>query len=362
MQIPKMFFSKKPCFVLSLVLLCLLQPFVQPDIQSNDCSQIATAKEGVPVSVQEKLSALDCFNNGSNSLHEEMRRRKRKQDQMTRGVEKRKQECKNHNIEKVHLSSLNKCSVCHGPCSPLKWWGLRCTVCTTVWHVYCFEKTVKRHKIFDDYETTDNETDEDSNDCDPDYVPDSDSDIEEGNNKNPILLTVETSTAKSAILNEKNDHVTEHCHQQPSENSSETDSMNSLAKGQNFCFVCKKAQFKIARHFKTHEKEDPDIAKALSFPSGSKQRKDLLEQLRNRGNFLYNNDVLKKGRGSLKVKRAAKSEKKYEYCIHCKGMFLRKELWRHMRRCSCKPEEEQHSGKKRVLSLAAIIKSGKRFT
>ncbi|MEQ2312774.1 hypothetical protein AMECASPLE_034695 [Ameca splendens] len=128
---------------------------------------------------------------------------------------------------------------------------------------------------------------------------------------------------------------------------------DSLAKGQNFCFFCKKGHFKIARHFKTHEKEDPDIARALSFSPLSKKRKELLEQLGNRGNFMYNNEIMRKGRGSLKVKRAAKSDKcKYEYCIHCKGMFLRKKLWRHMRRCSFNTEEEEKGNGKKNAFLA----------
>lgn len=37
--------------------------------------------------------------------------------------------------------------------------------------------------------------------------------------------------------------------------------------------------FKIARHFKTHIKENSDIAKALSLPVRSKTRKELLEKL-----------------------------------------------------------------------------------
>ncbi|KAK0140187.1 hypothetical protein N1851_022885 [Merluccius polli] len=129
--------------------------------------------------------------------------------------------------------------------------------------------------------------------------------------------------------------------------------------GQNFCFLCKQFHFKIARHFKTHIKENHDIAHALSLPAGSATRKKLLENLRNRGNFEYNRDVLKKGSGQLKVKRSSKKVecKKYEHCIHCKGMFLRPELWRHMRRCNSKPEQQERQGRKRVLGLASAIQS-----
>ena len=76
--------------------------------------------------------------------------------------------------------------------------------------------------------------------------------------------------------------------------------------GQHFCFICKDFHFKIARHFETHIKENSDIAYALSLPARSATRKKLLENLRNRGNFKYNRDVLKKGSAQLKVKRRAK--------------------------------------------------------
>ncbi len=50
-------------------------------------------------------------------------------------------------------------------------------------------------------------------------------------------------------------------------------------------------------------------------------------------------EVLKDRAGSLKVKRTATGDyKKYENCLHCKGMFLKAELWRHMRRCPSKPD------------------------
>ena len=52
----------------------------------------------------------------------------------------------------------------------------------------------------------------------------------------------------------------------------------------NYCYVCKTPQSKISRHLKKHEKVEPDIAEAFSFPKNSKERKRLLEKLRNKGN------------------------------------------------------------------------------
>ncbi len=73
---------------------------------------------------------------------------------------------------------------------------------------------------------------------------------------------------------------------------------------------------------------------------------------------MHNCEVLKDGAGSLKVKRRSKGDyQKYEYCLHCKGMFLRAELWRHIKRCPSKPTDHDHQGRKRILGLAAVVKS-----
>nr|XP_017211328.1 uncharacterized protein LOC100149643 isoform X3 [Danio rerio] len=116
--------------------------------------------------------------------------------------------------------------------------------------------------------------------------------------------------------------------------------------GENFCFVCRKPQIKIGRHFKVHKRDNAEIARALSLPAHSKKRKELLQMLRNKGNFMHNNDVLKKGSGALKVKRHSvkRTANKYTYCVHCRGMFIREELWRHTKKCSAKRDHQEALG------------------
>lgn len=105
----------------------------------------------------------------------------------------------------------------------------------------------------------------------------------------------------------------------------------TLKPAQNVCFLCKTPHFKIARHFNSHIKEDPDFEKALNLPVGSSQRRLMLKELRNQGNFIHNQRVISKGCGTLKVWRRTKSKNSnYEYCIHCKTMYSCRDLWRHM--------------------------------
>ena len=132
----------------------------------------------------------------------------------------------------------------------------------------------------------------------------------------------------------------------------------------NYCYVCKKPQSKISRHFKKHEKEEPDIAEAFLFPKHSNERKGLLEKLRNKGNYQHNQDAMQNQSGPLKLKRrpgrlnSSLIATMYVHCVYCKGMFVRKELWRHMRRCPSKEVSNTDvTGRVKVLVLADVAES-----
>ncbi|KAL6482560.1 hypothetical protein MHYP_G00106400 [Metynnis hypsauchen] len=78
----------------------------------------------------------------------------------------------------------------------------------------------------------------------------------------------------------------------------------------NYCYICGKPQSKFSRHLKTHM-NDIEVSEALSFPKYSKER-----------------------------------------------MFVRKDLWRHVRRCSAKPGGlNKQQGRTKVLGLAALAES-----
>ncbi|MED6246377.1 hypothetical protein ATANTOWER_017030 [Ataeniobius toweri] len=54
----------------------------------------------------------------------------------------------------------------------------------------------------------------------------------------------------------------------------------------NYCLVCGKPQSKMTRHLKTHNTH-AKIAYAFSLPEDSKDRKVILEKMRNKGNFKH---------------------------------------------------------------------------
>eukprot|EP00064_Thunnus_orientalis_P019641 superscaffoldBa00005002_g19766 len=69
----------------------------------------------------------------------------------------------------------------------------------------------------------------------------------------------------------------------------------------NFCYVCGESKTKIARHLYTHKDEEADIAAVFALPRNSKERKRLLYELRNRGNYKHNQEVLQSHSGQLKL-------------------------------------------------------------
>lgn len=129
----------------------------------------------------------------------------------------------------------------------------------------------------------------------------------------------------------------------------------------NYCYVCGAGFAKLPRHLLRHADEEPDIAEAFALPKNSKERKRLLENLRNRGNYKHNQEVLRNNSGELKLRRrptTVVNAKTHVHCLHCKGMFKRKEMWRHVARCLSRSKSDTtRVGKTRVLSEIALSES-----
>lgn len=66
-----------------------------------------------------------------------------------------------------------------------------------------------------------------------------------------------------------------------------------------FCYDCRKFVQKMSRHLWRKHQDETDVAKALSFPKNSKERRLQLDYIRNKGNFEHNTDVLETQKGNL---------------------------------------------------------------
>lgn len=127
----------------------------------------------------------------------------------------------------------------------------------------------------------------------------------------------------------------------------------------HYCLYCCKPFSKMARHLQQVHEDKMDVAKALSFPKGSKERKKHLDFIRNKGNYAHNANVIKSGDGVLVPFKRPKEEMKSEdfmHCAYCQGLFTRKVLWRHIRSCALRPESVRlKPGKNRVQSFCTYL-------
>ncbi|XP_026120818.1 uncharacterized protein LOC113100254 [Carassius auratus] len=91
----------------------------------------------------------------------------------------------------------------------------------------------------------------------------------------------------------------------------------------------------MARHLESSHENKSDVARALSFPKGSKERKNQLDYIRNRGNYAHNAAVMESGKGELvPFKRPQLLVKQREACGVLKDnayMFARPEAMTHFR-------------------------------
>ncbi|XP_054608497.1 uncharacterized protein LOC129167875 isoform X2 [Dunckerocampus dactyliophorus] len=111
----------------------------------------------------------------------------------------------------------------------------------------------------------------------------------------------------------------------------------------HYCVFCRRPQVKIARHLLRKHADEKEVAAASTLPTGSKQRHLLLEQLRCRGNYLHNIEVIRQGRGEIVPWRQPSQEvdaRNYLPCPLCLGFFLRADLWKHQASCRRKMASE----------------------
>nr|XP_046274081.1 uncharacterized protein LOC124074833 isoform X2 [Scatophagus argus] len=208
--------------------------------------------------------------------------------------------------------------------------------------------------------------------CDDVYVPvaESSSDESSASSNNQRCqrknrkMNPDSSTQQSSVQ-----PVNASCAQQADEVDYSSDDFTSDGETQaqshsnkNYCYVCGKAQSKISRHLFRHRDEEPEIAEVFALPLFSKKRNMLLDKLRSRGNYRHNQEVLKTCRGELKVRRRKSnmsvSAETFALCLFCKAMYSRKDMWRHMRKCSSRKSSTPSArGRSKVLALVAAAES-----
>ncbi|XP_053181066.1 uncharacterized protein LOC128364544 isoform X1 [Scomber japonicus] len=128
----------------------------------------------------------------------------------------------------------------------------------------------------------------------------------------------------------------------------------------NYCVFCLKPMVKIARHLESVHSDKEEVAAAFQHPKNSRERQKIWNRLKNQGNFAHNRNVLKTGKGQVVVRRTAnqpgKGLKDFLHCLYCRGLYLKKTLYRHLRLCPEKVRNDSESqiGRKRIASRCVL--------
>ena len=117
------------------------------------------------------------------------------------------------------------------------------------------------------------------------------------------------------------------------------------------CYYCGTLICKIARHHELKHQSEREVAIALSFNKGTKERKRHLEKLPLLGNYHQNLTVLETGKGELIVMRrpSSSAEKSspedFLPCPSCCSFLKRQDLWKHAKSCKFRPEHMKDAPK-----------------
>ncbi|XP_042276992.1 uncharacterized protein LOC121903729 [Thunnus maccoyii] len=249
------------------------------------------------------------------------------------------------------------------------------------------EKTEDASAESDD---NDPDTSAESDDSDPDYSPNSDGDFsdclsdagdgssDKSNHSSPSTPQEETAQPKSPLPGEKEDKsggsllkdksvspLKETCATNQ-EKSSTVVSPTSNSKAQrvydkrNYCLFCSKPVGKMARHLESVHSDKAEVAAVFQYPKNSRERQKIWKRLKNQGNFAHNKEVLRTGKGQFAVrgtaKQTGKGMKDFIHCLYCRGLFVKKALFRHVRLCpeKGKNDSESHIGRKRLASRCVL--------
>lgn len=98
-------------------------------------------------------------------------------------------------------------------------------------------------------------------------------------------------------------------------------------KKMDFCFYCETAVLNFARHIRRIHSCEIEVQKILIEPCGSLKRRQLLDLLRKKGNFLNSTTV-------CKPVQSLRSATDLLPCDNCLGFFSSKLLWRHRQKCT----------------------------
>ncbi|KAJ8965373.1 hypothetical protein NQ314_004185 [Rhamnusium bicolor] len=124
-------------------------------------------------------------------------------------------------------------------------------------------------------------------------------------------------------------------------------STGKVSKLKNFCYYCESEVLNFARHVINNHSTELDIIKLSSMSAKSLQRRRLLAQLRNKGNFLKTSNNCPR-----RVRQSQIPGTPVLPCDNCLGFFSSKLLYRHRKNCG-----EKRSGRAQSEGQTTLIRN-----
>ena len=126
----------------------------------------------------------------------------------------------------------------------------------------------------------------------------------------------------------------------------------------DFCKFCHKSQAKLIRHMMLKHSDEIEVSMFMAQPLKSKQRLLLQQKLRNDGNYEHNVDVLKNDSGVIvPFRRPCSSRSSVDFlpCEFCHAMFVKHNLWRHVKTCPFKHSASSDGHNRRQGSSSLLL-------
>lgn len=185
------------------------------------------------------------------------------------------------------------------------------------------------------------EDEENSAPDDSDYVPETNSSDESGDENHSL----KDRTNQSKNSNNDSINITAHSfsqavnvegHSAPDDGNLVVASVESGHK-RDYCCYCNKEQAKLSRHLIRQHKFEEDVAELLSFPKRSTERKHMMSVIRKKGHFLFNtSEALNTGERKVVRRPNARYKKTatdFATCPGCLGDYAKTSIRHHVRRC-----------------------------
>ncbi|KAK9875933.1 hypothetical protein WA026_011036 [Henosepilachna vigintioctopunctata] len=119
------------------------------------------------------------------------------------------------------------------------------------------------------------------------------------------------------------------------------------------CFYCQKLLNKIYRHYITIHKKEEDVREINTLPSNSGRRKLLLDNLRKKGDYLYNTSIKRTDQPDIVCKETKKEHQRLSdlnvACPRCMGYYSKLSFRQHEKKCM----GEEHEKHRRNLEVEA---------